>query len=80
MLDLLDGDSQRYAFLESCFGSSGPVFGIPANSLTSVLLSGFRFPEEERWVSILPFYTPLKKEFTIFSSMILDWNNSTNPS
>ena len=61
VLDSLDSDSQVYAFLESCFGSNGPVFGIPANSLTSVLLRGFRFPEEERWVSVLPFMSLLRK-------------------
>lgn len=52
------------------------VFGIPA-TLTCVPLIDFKVPEKtDQHIAL---YAPLKKEFTISLSIVLNWNNSTNP-
>lgn len=58
VLNSLEGDIQEYEVLEHIPGILEAVdqcFGISENSLTWVSLIGFRFPEQERWVGMLPF-------------------------
>lgn len=58
VLNSLEGDIQEYEVLEHIPGILVAVdqcSGISENSLSWVSSIGFRFPEKERWVGMLPF-------------------------